>query len=82
MDLLVVIAVLLTARVFVEFFGAIAAKSWAQALIALTNPIVAFVPDLESVKTPYGGIFDVAAAVAVVAVLGIEWLLSFVRSRV
>lgn len=82
MDLLVVVAVLLTARVIVEFFGSLAGQSWARALIALTNPLVALMPLGEPVKTPYGGIFDVAAAILVVVTLGVEWLLSVVRSRV
>jgi len=80
MDLLVVIAIALTARIVVEFFGQLAATSWGKTIVSLTDILV--VPtDIESVKTPYGGEFDINAAVSVMIVLAAEWLLSVIRSR-
>jgi uncharacterized protein YggT (Ycf19 family) len=80
MDILVVIAIALTVRLVVLFFGQLAAQGWAQTVIALTKPLV--IPfGVSAIKTPYGGVFDVNAALTVVVVLGIEWLLSGVRAR-
>ena len=80
MDVLIAVAIALTLRLVVEFFGGIAAQGWAQAVVALTNPIT--LPfGLQDINTPYGGIFDVDAAMTVVMVLLAEWILSVVRSR-
>ena len=80
MNALVVAAVLLTARMVVQFFGSLAAQPWGGALLSITDFMV--LPfDVSSIKTPYGGVFDVAAAVSIVVLLGIEWGLSVVRWR-
>ncbi len=80
MNVLVVLAIALTLRLVVLFFGQLAAQSWAEAVVALTDPITLPVA-VEPIKTPYGGVFDVAAAVTVIALLAAEWLLSILRSR-
>lgn len=80
MDVLIVVAVALTLRLAIEFFGALSAQGWGQAVIALTDPFTLPL-GLESIKTPYGGVFDVDAAVTVVLILLAEWLLSVARSR-
>lgn len=80
MDVLVVVAVAITVRIAVLFFGALASQGWAEAVVALTNPVI--VPfGVEDIKTPYGGVFDVNATLTVVFVLLLEWLLSLFRSR-
>lgn len=80
MNVLIVVAIALTARIVVEFFGQLAAQSWAETIIALTNPLV--IPfGVDGITTPYGGFLDVNAALTVVLVLAAEWLLSGVRSR-
>jgi len=80
MDVLVVVAVAVTVRIVVLFFGTLAAQGWAEAVVALTNPVI--IPfGIEAIKTPYGGVLDVNAALTVVAVLALEWLLSVFRSR-
>lgn len=80
MDLLVVVAIVLTARIVVEFFGQLAARDWAKTVVSLTDILV--VPaGVDPVKTPYGGIFDLNAAGSVLIVLAAEWLLSVLRSR-
>jgi len=81
MDLIVVLAVLLTARIVVEFFGVLASQGWAEALVSLTEPLAGFGIGSE-VKTPYGGVFDVPATIVVIVLLAVEWLLGVVRSRV
>jgi hypothetical protein len=80
MDLLVIVAVADTVRMVVRFFGAFADKSWGELIVALTSPItIGF--GFEAIKTPYSGVFDVNAALTVLAVLVVEWVLSIVRSR-
>jgi len=80
MNVLVVLAIALTVRLVVLFFGQLSAQGWGEAVIAITDPIVLPV-GLEPIKTPYGGVFDVAAAVTVIVLLAAEWLLSVLRSR-
>jgi uncharacterized protein YggT (Ycf19 family) len=80
MNVLILLAIAITARLVVEFFGQLAAQDWGKALVALTNPLV--IPfGLDAIKTPYGGIFDVNAGIMVAVFLGAEWILSGVRSR-
>lgn len=79
-NVFILLAILMTSRVVVEFFGQLAAQGWGKALITLTKPlIIAF--GVSPIKTPYGGLFDVAAAFMVAIFLGVEWLLSSVASR-
>ncbi len=80
MDVLVIIAIADTLRIVVEFFGQLAAQRWGELVIAFTNPVVIDF-GVEAIKTPYGGVFDVNAALTVVALLVAEWVLSVVRSR-
>lgn len=80
MDIFVVLAIAEAVRLVVSFFGKIAAQGWADAVIALTNPITLPL-GFEAIKTPYGGVFDVNAAVTVVAFVLVESVLSLVRSR-
>jgi hypothetical protein len=80
MDVLIVCAVAVTLRLGVRFFGQLAAQSWGKTVIAFTSPLV-FPFGLHAIKTPYGGIFDVNAAVMVAVYLVVEWVLSGIRSR-
>lgn len=80
MDLFVVVAIALTARIVILFFGQLSATNWGQTVVSLTDIFVLPI-GVEAVTTPYGGVFDVAAAVSVFIVLAIEWLLSVIRSR-
>lgn len=80
MNALVVVAVLVTSRMVVQFFGSLSAQPWGSALISVTNVLVLPV-DLALIKTPYGGGFDLAAALSVIVFLGVEWVLSVVRWR-
>jgi hypothetical protein len=80
MDLFVVVAIVLTARLCVVFFGQLAAQGWGKSIVALTGPLV--IPfGVSAIKTPYGGRFEVATALTVVVVLVVEWVLSGVRVR-
>jgi hypothetical protein len=80
MDLFVVVAIALTARLCIVFFGQLAAQGWGKTVIALTSPLV--IPfGVSAIKTPYGGGFEVATAFTIVVVLLVEWVLSGIRVR-
>ena len=80
MDLLVVVAIILTVRLCVVFFGQLAAQGWGQTVIALSSPLI--LPfGVAAIKTPYGGVFEVTTALTIVVVLLVEWVLSGVRAR-
>lgn len=80
MDVLVVLAIALTIALVVAFFGQLAAQSWGHTVLALTKPLV--IPfGVSPIKTPYGGVFSVNAALTIVVLLGLEWVLSGIRSR-
>ena len=80
MNLLIVLAVLLVARLLVLFFGSLAAQTWGEAIVRVTDFIV--IPfGVDPIKTPYGGIFDVDAAIMIVALIIGEWVLSITRSN-
>jgi hypothetical protein len=80
MNVLIFVAVLLVIRIVVLFFGALAAHSLSQALITVTEYLV--IPfGIEAIKTPYGGVFDVNAALTVATLIVAEWALSVARNR-
>lgn len=80
MNILVLFAIALTARVVVEFFGQLAAQQWGKVIILITDPLV--IPfGVDAIKTPYGGVLDVDASIMIGLLLCVEWLLSTIRSR-
>lgn len=80
MDLLIVLAIALVGRLVVSFFGSLAAQGWGEAVLAITRPLT--IPfGVEAIKTPYGGSFDVEAAITILVFMLGEWMLSMVRSR-
>lgn len=80
MDILVVLAIAETLRLIVLFFGQIASQGWAEAVVAITDPLTLPL-GFEAIKTPYGGVFDINGALTIVALLVVEWVLSVIRSR-
>ena len=80
MDLLVILAIFLTIVIVVRFFGALAAQTWGSVVVRvgalLTVPF-----GVDAIKTPYGGVLDVNAALTVGVMLLIEWGLGVARSR-
>ncbi len=79
MNVLLVLAFVLLLRLVVEFFGTIAAHDVGGVLVRLTDPL--HVPfGLTAPRTPYGGVFDSDAAVTILLLVGIEWMLSLVRA--
>ena len=80
MNIVLAFALILLARVVVEFFGAIAAAGPVRGFVRLTEPLVPPL-GLPSPRTPYGGIFDASAAVTVFVLVLLEWFLSVIRGR-
>ncbi len=80
MNVLIVVAIALTARLVVLFFGQLASLEWSKALVSVTDLMV--IPfGIEQIKTPYGGAFDANAALTILLVLALEWVLSLMRGR-
>lgn len=74
-------AVALAIRLGVVFFGGISSSVVGELVTHLTDPLV--LPfGIEEIKTPYGGVFDVDAALTIGVLLVVEWVLSLVHSRV
>lgn len=80
MDLLVVVAIAVTTRLVIQFFGQLDAQSWGKTVVGLTQRLV--IPfGVDAIKTPYGGVFGVNEALTIVALLVGEWVLSIIRTR-
>jgi hypothetical protein len=80
MNIIIIVAVLLTATIVVRFFGTLAARSWGDALIGI-GALLTFPWGIELIKTPYGGVFDANAGLTVALLLLVEWALSALRVR-
>jgi uncharacterized protein YggT (Ycf19 family) len=80
MNVLIIVAVLVTARIVILFFGALSSQAWAEAIVRVTDFLV--IPfGVEAIKTPYGGVFDIDAALMVALLILVEWVLSIARNR-
>lgn len=80
MNVLVVVAVLLTAALVIRFFGAFAATGWGKALVRMAD-LVTLPAGVADLKTPYGGLFDGNIAITVAVALLAEWVLAVFRGR-
>jgi hypothetical protein len=78
MNVLLIAAGLLLARIVIAFFGRFDAIQWASRFMDLTAPMVPALK-LGSMPSPYAGIYDFNAGAALVGVLAVEWLLALVR---
>jgi len=80
MDVFVIVAIVLTVRLCVAFFGQLSAQEWGKTILALTEKLI--VPfGVSPIKTPYGGRFEVTTALTIAVVLLVEWVLSGIRER-
>ncbi|MDA3936520.1 MAG: hypothetical protein PF636_06610 [Actinomycetota bacterium] len=80
MNLLILLAVVLTVKVVIVFFGSLSSQEWANAMVSITD-LVTIPFGAADIATPYGGVFDVEAAVTIGGLLLLEWGLSSARSR-
>ncbi len=79
MDVLLVIAVLLLARLAIGFFSVTATSAFGAWYLRLTAPVALPVAGGWAVRTPYGGAFLVDTGIVILGLLVLEWLLSVVR---
>jgi hypothetical protein len=80
MNVLVVLAVLLTVHVVVRYFSVLSHSDVGAAFVAVSKRLV---PGL-GLATPhslYGGVLDENASLTVIILLMAEWFLSVLRSR-
>lgn len=80
MNVLVVVAILLTVRVVVRYFGVMGSTGWGEAAVVASDPLLVNA-GIEDVRSPYSGVFDANATISILVILAIEWLLSVVRDR-
>jgi hypothetical protein len=80
MNIIFFTAALLTARIVIEFFGTLAMTTAGSVIVDITDFLVLPL-GIAAVRTPYGGIFDVEAAITVALLLLLEWALSVARTR-
>lgn len=78
LDLAVLGAILLTARLVVEFFGAMAAGPVGTLVVRLSDHLILPL-GLAGRKTPYGGIFNMDATATVLLLLVVQPVLSRAR---
>lgn len=76
----IVIGVTLLIRIIYVFFGSLSTAPGYDAIISLTDPLVAPLSSLDPIDTPYEGVFDVAATGALLGVMVVEFMFSSVRS--
>ncbi len=81
MNVLVIIAVLLTLRIVARYFGMLSSSGPGELLVSASSVFVLPLA-LTDIRSLYGGVFDVNASVTVMIVLLAEWLLSALRARV
>ncbi len=54
MNLLIVLAVLVTAAIVIAFFGTLSSQTWGEAMVDIGGMVT--IPfGVEAIKTPYGG---------------------------
>ncbi len=78
MDLLLVAAALVFARIVIAFFGHVSSAAWAKQFMDYTKLLVHSF-GLGHMKTPYGGVFDYNAGAVLGVVLVAEWAVAFAR---
>ena len=78
MDLLLLLAALVLARIVIAFFGHLSSAAWAKQLMGYTRLLVHSF-GLGHMKTPYGGVFDYDEGAVLGVVLVAEWAVAFAR---
>ncbi len=76
----IIVGVVLLVRIIYLFFGSLQTAPGYDIVISLTDPLVAPLDMLESIKTPYDGKFDVAGTGVLLGVMIVEFILSGFKS--
>lgn len=80
MNVLVVVAVLLTVRVVARYFGALGASEWGS-IVTRLGGVFTLPFGVQDLHSSYSGVFDVSAVLTILTLLVAEWILSIVRER-
>jgi len=80
MNALVVVALLLSVRAVVDYFGVLSGTELGTAYLRASGFVVLPL-GFTDVRSLYGGVFDPNAALTVIIFLAAEWGLSVWRSR-
>jgi len=75
----IILGVLLLVRIMFLFFGSLEAVPGYEQVISFTDAFVAPLDSIEPVKTPYEGIFDIAATGVLLIALVLEFMLSGIQ---
>jgi hypothetical protein len=81
MDVALVLAVLLTGRLFIGFFSATSVTQFGSWYMHVTSRLTPPVAGNWLVRTPYGGLFSVDTGMVIIGLLVFEWALATSRRR-
>jgi hypothetical protein len=81
MDVVLVLAVLLLARLIIGFFQALAISQIGGWYLELTSRLVPPIAGGWAVRSPNSGVFSVDTGIVIVLLLIVEWLLARARRR-
>ena len=76
----IALGVLLLVRIIYLFFGALKTAPGYEWVVSFTEPFTKPLAAIEPIKTPYDGIFDIAATGALLGVMLIEFILSGIKN--
>lgn len=75
----IIVGVLLLARIIFLFFGDLKSVAGYDQVVKTTETFIGPLKAIEPVKTPYEGVFDIAATGALLGVMLLEFILAGVR---
>jgi uncharacterized protein YggT (Ycf19 family) len=76
----IAVGILLLARIILLFFGSLKTVPGYEQVVTLTESFIGPLKSIEPVKTPYEGIFDIAATGALLIALVLEFMLQGVQN--
>ncbi len=76
----IAVGILLLARIIFLFFGSLKTVPGYEQVVTITDSFVGPLKSIEPVKTPYDGIFDIAATGALLVALVVEFMLQGVQN--
>jgi len=76
----IAVGILLLARIILVFFGSLKTVPGYDQVVAITDSIIGPLKSIAPVKTPYEGIFDIAATGALLVALALEFTFQSVQN--
>lgn len=77
--ILLVASILLLGRIILLFFGSLKTVPGYEQILAITDYLIGPLDSIVPIKTPYGGIFDIAAAGVLVTAMLLEYVFQNIR---